>query len=231
MGTTDQKPGGDDRARNDRFLDGIEHDLRNPLNTLGMTLALLQRGNPSPDTVARGERAIERITEMDEQLVSFGRIVLGTGLKLRPDAARLDDVVQSVLPRDARISFQPSGDGQGRWDLELVQRAVRELLHNAIDHGGPGPISVRAAAGDAWVSVTVESAAPVPPEARALVFDPVERAATSRTRPVRGLGLGLYLARAIARAHGGDTVLESPDGPTRFRLTLPSGDASGKVSS
>src|SRR5262249_54048588 len=153
----------------------------NPLNTLGMTIALLGRGNASQDTVARGERAIERISEMNEQLVTFGRIVLGTGLKLRLDGARIDDLVRSVLPQEERITFAPSGAGQGRWDVEQVQRAVRELLHNAIDHGGPGPISVIAAADDKWASVTVESAAPVQPELRDLVFEPVERAARART--------------------------------------------------
>jgi signal transduction histidine kinase len=231
MGSTDQKPGGDDRARNDRFLDGVEHDLRNPLNTLGMTIALLGRGNPSPETVARGERAIERLAAMGDQLVAFGRIVMGSGLELRPEGARLDDVVRSVIPGDARVRFTPSDDGQGRWDIELVQRAIRELLNNAIDHGGPGTILVVAGTEGARVFVTVESEAPLSAELTPeLAFDPVERSVKARTRPIRGLGLGLYLARAIARAHGGDVALERSDGPTRFRLTLPSADASGKAS-
>ena len=107
--------------------------------------------------VARGDRAIERLTAMGEQLVWFGRIVLGSGLEVRPEGAKLDDVVRSVLANDDRIRFSPSGDGQGRWDIELVQRAVRELVHNAIDHGGSGTIAVVAGIDGAQVFVTVES--------------------------------------------------------------------------
>src|SRR5438046_2251956 len=121
-------------TRFDQFLDGLEHDLRNPLNTLGMTLALLGRGNPSPETVARGERAVERMTEMGDQLVTFLRATIGSGLPLHPEGAKLDDVVRSVVNELPQVKFEPSGDGQGRWDVELVQRAVKELVNNALDH-------------------------------------------------------------------------------------------------
>jgi signal transduction histidine kinase len=218
-------------TRFDQFLDGVEHDLRNPLNTLGMTIALLGRGNPSPDTVSRGERAVDRMTEMGDQLVAFLRITLGSGLPLRLEGARLDDLVRSVVNEQPRVRFDESAEGQGRWDVELVQRAVKELVSNAIDHGGEGPITVRASSDGTWATVSVESSNPVADWLRdGLLFDPVERAAKQRVRPVRGLGLGLYLARQIARAHGGDCTLESADGPTRFQLKLPAGDASGKVS-
>lgn len=219
-------------TRFDQFLDGVEHDLRNPLNTLGMTIALLGRGNPSPETVTRGERAVDRMTEMGDQLVAFLRVTIGSGLPVHVEGARLDDVVQSVLNDLPRVvAFEASGDGQGRWDLELVQRALKELVNNAIDHGGEGPISVRAASDGTWVTVTVESANPVADWMTAeLLFDPVERAAKQRVRPVRGLGLGLYLARQIARAHGGDCTVEAAAGPTRFMLKLPAGEASAKVS-
>jgi len=233
MGTTDftatVAPGADARARYDRFLDGIEHDVRNPLNTLGMALSLLGRGKPSPETVDRGARAIERVTAMTEQWIAFGRVVHGTGLPLRPEGARIDDLIRSVLPAEAlegqTVQLAPCGDGAGRWDVELVRRALRELLHNAVDHGGPGAIVVRAGRSDGKVLVTVESQAPVAEAVRPLLFDPVERAAVARTRPPRGLGLGLFLARAVARAHGGEVSLERADGPTLFRLTLPEGVA------
>nr|MBP6688504.1 sensor histidine kinase [Hyphomonadaceae bacterium] len=93
------------------------------------------------------------------------------------------------------------------------------LLANAITHGTPGTpieITLHTSAKGAEL-VVVNTAAPIPPEAEAQLFKPFVRGDGSQS----GLGLGLYIAHEIARAHGGTLSVASGDGQVRFTLILP----------
>lgn len=122
---------------------------------------------------------------------------------------------------DRAIVHQEHGDGQGTWDPPRLAQAIGNLVRNAITYGSPdAPITVRSDARDAPIIVEVHNhGAPIADELRASVFQPF---APRGSAPGR-VGLGLFLAREIVVAHGGDiTLLHSTetDGTT-FRIELP----------
>jgi len=109
-------------------------------------------------------------------------------------------------------------------DQELIGQALHNLLSNAVRYnceGGRIEIALSVADGPARVSVS-NTGPGILPEDRERVFDRFYRTDPARGRASGGAGLGLSLAREIARAHGGDLVLdETPEGLTSLTLTLP----------
>jgi signal transduction histidine kinase len=201
------------------LYDAFAHDLRNPLNTIGMTLALLQR-KPSADGAARALRALDRLKRMNDQLVAFSRLHDG-GLALKPRAGTLDELVARAVAQAGSPSVRVEGGSiAGTWDGDLLALALAELLRNGVEHGG-GEVVLRAFATGERVRIEVETAKPIDAAAQPYVFDPVERLRALGKVRADGLGLGLHLARAFVEAHGGTLTLAAADGPTRFLLEAP----------
>jgi signal transduction histidine kinase len=101
---------------------------------------------------------------------------------------------------------------------------LTNLTSNAIQHGDPSrPITVTCSSRGDDVAVAVHNhGAPIPRELQRAIFDPFRRIAESTGGASANLGLGLYIAQQIARAHGGDiAVRSSPESGTEFALTLP----------
>jgi two-component system heavy metal sensor histidine kinase CusS len=107
-----------------------------------------------------------------------------------------------------------------RTDLE---RMLRNLLENAVRHSPPGSVTVNASTSSSAIVIVVADAGPgVAPADRPRVFEPFWRGTDEQASGAPGAGLGLAIARQIARAHGGDIDLEeSPQGGALFRITLP----------
>jgi signal transduction histidine kinase len=100
-------------------------------------------------------------------------------------------------------------------------QAIANLTSNAVQHGTPGsPIRVRVSGDEQRIWVEVQNQGTIPPELLPLIFEPF-RSSRHHARRGDGLGLGLFIARAIARAHEGALELESSAGSTTFRLVLP----------
>jgi signal transduction histidine kinase len=100
---------------------------------------------------------------------------------------------------------------------------VRNLIENAVRYGSEAHVTVEKQNGD--VIVKVEDKGPgIPQEQMESVFQPFSRLETSRSRETGGHGLGLTIARAIARGHGGDVTLANrPEGGLSATLRIPSG--------
>lgn len=114
---------------------------------------------------------------------------------------------------------------RGRWDEQRVQQLLSNLVSNALKYGAPGtPVRVTAAAADADVLVEVGNRGPAL-ERHTLerIFDPLQRGADRPQRPGddAGLGLGLYIASEIARAHHGRIDARSDRTETVFAVRLP----------
>ena len=110
------------------------------------------------------------------------------------------------------------------WDPNRVTQALSNLIGNAVKHGAPGtPIGVRVRTEDKHAIVEVHNVGVIPSDVMPKLFEPFATRGPVR-RKNDGLGLGLFIARSIARAHQGELqVASSPEFGTTFRLVLPRG--------
>jgi two-component system sensor histidine kinase KdpD len=148
---------------------------------------------------------------------SFGDVDLAGLLR---DAAAAAELGQDEVPVGLELS-EPLPTLRG--DRERLRQIVANLLDNAIKYSPHGrPVEVRAWAENGHVTVAVRDHGPgVPVEHRRLIFEKFGRA-SGGNKP--GTGLGLFIARSIAEAHGGTVVVESAEGGgARFVLRLPAG--------
>ncbi len=106
-------------------------------------------------------------------------------------------------------------------DRPRIAQLLSNLLANALTHGAQGsPITVRASVRDATLELSVANkGAPIPPAVAEHLFEPFYRSSAGSDK--QGLGLGLYIASEIARAHGGTLSVNSTSEETRFVLKIP----------
>jgi signal transduction histidine kinase len=226
-----------DQSR-DLFLAILSHDLRNPLNSIAMSAALLPQFGLADPEAARYATQIgtnaEVMARMISDLLDYTRTRLGAGMPVSP--ARMDlgllcralfDEFQSAHPKRA-MRFAAAGDLRGDWDADRLRQAISNLLGNAVQHGDEGaPIDLRlnGRGADGVVVVVHNGGPPIPPGELPRIFDPLVRGSSAQhpkaNRP-GSIGLGLYIAREVARSHGGgiDVTSTAQDG-TSFTVRLP----------
>jgi two-component system sensor histidine kinase/response regulator len=130
------------------------------------------------------------------------------------------DELASVA-RDREIIFDCETDGRGAWDESRVLQAISNLASNAVQHGTPGsPVHVLLTGDPQKAVVEVRNQGSIPEKVMPRLFEPFRSGRRHGSRG-EGLGLGLFIANAIARAHGGDLEVDSSGGKTMFRLVLP----------
>ena len=112
-------------------------------------------------------------------------------------------------------------DGTGAWDEHRILQAVSNLTTNAVKHGKPGtPVRVRMTGNADEVAIEVHNEGSIPSELLPHLFDPFRSGHHHGSRG-EGLGLGLFIVKAIAGAHGGGVEVDAREGDTSFRLVLP----------
>ena len=203
--------------RQERFLHDASHELRTPVTIARGHLELLCRETPdSPElTVALDE--LERMERIVDRLLLLAKVEQPDFVVLRDVAIDrfLEDVFMrwsEVAPRAWRLDLDVAG--VARVDPEALRSALDALLENAVKYTEPG--------GEIVIAVADEGAG-VPDDALGSIFDRFARADDARTRAQGGVGLGLAIVAAIARAHGGRCTVERRDGETVFSLALPVG--------
>jgi len=210
-------------GRQRRLVADASHELRTPLTSTRTNIDLLREGRLPEDEAKRAldDAAAElaALTTLVSDLVELAR---GEERKLRVEDVQLDDLVGSAVERaksrapDATFvtSLSPT---MVRADPVLLERAVLNLLDNAVKYSPPGaPIEVSVREGEV---VVADHGPGVADEDVARIFDRFYRSAAARSKP--GAGLGLAIVREAARAHGGDATVESSPRGASFRLTLP----------
>jgi hypothetical protein len=213
----------------------LGHDLRNPLSSIRMSAEVLARTDLTPrqsgltSGIIRGS---ERMRKMVHDLLDFTRTRLGAKLVVSAERCELDAVCRSIVEEtrsghpDREVTVRSSGDCVGQWDGERMAQLVSNLVGNAVQHGyqhTPVNVSVMGDDGD-WVTLVVENQGSVIPlERRSSIFDPLNRSPETAAHSQAGsLGLGLYIAKEIALAHGGDVkLLSSDESATLFEVRLP----------
>lgn len=206
------------------FAATAAHELRTPVAVLRGELELLLRRDRSADDLREGlGRLLEdvaRLGRLVDALLAMVRIDAGQaerGRERERVSALVHGAMRSQLQPDqaARVIVRIEADRELWVSVTLVELAIGNLLRNAFVHGAE-PVTLRAFEGGDGVVIEVSDAGPGVPEGDREAF--FTRFAHGRTG---GLGLGLPLARDVARRHGGDCVLDAaPGGGARARLTL-----------
>jgi PAS domain S-box-containing protein len=214
------------------ILEIVSHDIRNPLSVIDLAARSLLRQPGDPEAVkraaGRATRGAERIKIIIGDLLDLSRARHGgVPITLRP--VELHRICTRVVEEfeeaagERPLVLQREGDDIAcTWDDERVEQALSNLVSNAIQHGtGSTPIHVRVFSRENPVVIEVHNQGHVPDEIRPFLFNPFAAGGKSRGRS-GGLGLGLFIAKAIAEAHGGNLeVKSSPEEGTAFRLVLP----------
>jgi two-component system CheB/CheR fusion protein len=209
----------------------VSHDIRNPLgNMLFAAHGLQHLSEPgsavrkSADVVMRGVKRIEHIVG---DLLDLSREREGKGITVDPKPADLRRMCREIIDeikgiaRDREIRFDCDADVHGVWDEQRVMQAISNLASNAVKHGKPGsPVHVRVTGDKDRVLVEVQNEGAIPQELLPRIFEPFRSGQHHGSRG-EGLGLGLFIAKAIARAHGGGLEVDSSGQKTAFRLVLP----------
>ena len=216
---------------NELFMAVLSHDLRTPLQSIVAAATVLKR-QPPPDKAAlmadRVLGASQRMGHMIEDLLDVTRIRQAGGLALQLGPAHMQTLVQRTLDEVATshperpIDSTLAGDLAGTWDAERLSQVVTNLVGNALHHGSADH-SVRIAVDGSRpeaVSITVYNGGTIAPGLLPHLFDPFRGGEREPGRH-QGLGLGLFIAHQIVRAHHGTIEARSHNDVTSFRVTLP----------
>ena len=210
-------------GRQRRLVADASHELRTPFTAARTNVDSRPRGEAAGVRgAARARRGVERALALTSLVSDLVELARGEERKLRIEDVQLDDLVLSAVERaKARapeaIFVTSLTPVQVSVDPVLVERAVGNLLDNAVKYSPPGaPIEVSVRDGEVIVA---DQGPGIAEEDLPRIFDRFYRAATARAKP--GAGLGLAIVREAAEAHGGKATAESSASGARFRLSLP----------
>jgi PAS domain S-box-containing protein len=218
-------------ALRERLIAIVGHDLRNPLTSIRMAAHMLSSSAlaaSEEELVSRLQRSANRMTRMIDQILDFARIRSGQSFALQFESVDLRQISQSVIDElrlsspDQKIALSIEGRADAIIDSDRIAQVLSNLIGNAIKYGSAGPISVtiRETTPDA-VAIDVHNFGPaIPKSAQARIFEAFNREAAGENR--LSIGLGLFIAKEIVRAHGGLIAVRSPDRDgTTFSVVLP----------
>jgi two-component system, OmpR family, sensor histidine kinase KdpD len=216
------------------LLDAIAHEFKTPLTSIkAAATSILADSHEVPASVRELTTIIDeetdRLSLLVTEAVRMSRIDAGkVRIERAPIAARellegvLEHFASRVEGRAVRIEVE-EGIPPLWADQELVSLALRQLVDNALKYSPPAsPLEVTAGVQDERVAIHVRDHGPgIPERERDRIFDKFYRRPVAKNQ-VPGTGLGLYIAREIIRAHGGDVWVEgTPGGGADFSVAVP----------
>jgi two-component system sensor histidine kinase MtrB len=224
-----------------QFVSDVSHELRTPLTTVRMAADVLHESREGfDDPVARRsaellQAQLDRFESLLADLLEISRFDAGAAV-LSAEPVDVRDIVQAVTDAAAPLAARkgtevnvevPSTPCVADVDARRIERVLRNLVVNAIEHGEGRGVRVRVAADDGAVAVAVrDHGVGLKPGESSLVFHRFWRADPARARSTGGTGLGLAIALEDARLHGGWLqAWGEPGGGSQFRLTLPCRDS------
>ncbi len=212
------------------FTADLAHEMRTPVATLlGRTQVALSRQRSVEqlhDVLAGNVDELDRLTRLIGDMLFLAQADQGgtalqrSAVDLALEARRVADFLSAVA-EERGVTVEVSGSATAHADKILVQRAITNLLTNAIRHAdAPGVVSVTLHQDAANASVEVSNfGANIPPHQLARVFERFVRLDAARASSEGGTGLGLPIVKSVMHAHGGSVhVTSEPGGPTTFTL-------------
>ena len=221
-----------DQARN-LLLGMLGHDMRSPLQTIQMTAGYLAALNAGEEVSGAATRLIHsgaRMQALLDDMLDFNRTKLGLGINISPTSVDLAvlfndelNLVRAAHP-DHQIDLEVEGDSQGVWDGRRLQQLLGNLVLNAIKYGTPdAPVRVTTGEEEEIRFEVKNSGNAIEQQTLDRIFDPLRRGPDQENKydADGNLGLGLYIAREIAKAHGGGIDARSDEAETVFAVRLP----------
>lgn len=215
------------------FLGALGHDLRGPLTAVVYTADILVEKTRGTPLARQAERVLTgglRMNKLLNDLLEYSKSKLGAAMEIHRAHSDLGlligeevDLVRAAIPGTA-FRYERSGNADGYFDDSRLREAVHNLCTNAAKYGEPDTeVCVEVAGEDDQVTITVSNqGAPLTDAALQSLFDPLRRGPKDASKDEHmSLGLGLYLVREIAIAHGGTVTASSADGVTKFAISLP----------
>jgi two-component system sensor histidine kinase MtrB len=219
-----------------RFTSDVSHELRTPLTTVQMAADVLHdaRGDFDPAVARSAEllhNELDRFERLLSDLLEISRYDAGAAV-LEAEPQDLTQVVDRVVAGMSALAArhacelrvtEPSQPVVADVDARRVERVLRNLVGNAIEHGAGEPVEITLAASGTAAAITVrDHGIGLTPAEAQHVFDRFWRADPARVRTVGGSGLGLSISLEDARLHGGWLqVWGKPGQGAQFRLTVP----------
>jgi sigma-B regulation protein RsbU (phosphoserine phosphatase) len=212
----------------EQFIAVLSHDLRNPLASISAGIRLLAKNADAREisVCTMMEKSVLRMSGLIANVMDFARGRLGGGIMLNPSVLPLQPTLQQVIDElqsthpEVVIKTDLQVEGPVLVDHIRVAQLLSNLLGNALTHGlNSAPVSVKATVADRLEIAVCNQGNPISPEAMERLFSPFSR---GEIRPSQqGLGLGLYIASEIARAHGGRIDVTSTPELTCFTFHMP----------
>ncbi|MDB5466081.1 MAG: histidine kinase [Phenylobacterium sp.] len=215
----------------EQFIAVLGHDLRNPLASIeagGRLLLKTDLDERAVGLVRLVQNSVQRMAGLIDNLLDFARGRLGGGIDVDlHDDPVLASVLEQVIAElqaahpDRLIDVEIDLNRPVPCDPRRVAQLFSNLLANALTHGSQDvPVGIQASTeGGRFVLSVTNGGPPIPASAMARLFEPFSRPSGRASQ--QGLGLGLYIAAEIARAHGGVLDVASDAAETRFTFSTP----------
>ena len=199
------------------LLAGVSHDLRTPLTRLKLQLALMPESPEREDA----KKDLAEMEEMLDEYLDFARGQASEETERSDLVALAREVVDNAVRQEGQVDFLADGPIETEIRPGPMRRALGNLIGNALSYGDKARVIVRRTS--TRVEIVVEDNGPgIPEDQYEEALKPFNRLDESRNQNRKGVGLGLAIARDVARNHGGDIRLETSDmGGLKATISLP----------
>lgn len=217
----------------ERVLGIVSHDLRNPIGAIHIAASVLLRNEALDDKSLRLATLIragaDRADRMVRDLLDYTQAHLGTGIPVHRRDCDLLEIVglateeQRAIEPGRAIECEAAEPVRGQWDADRLVQLIGNLLTNALTHGASdGVVRVSIRREPTCAVIAVHNMGPaIAPERMPSLFEPMARVALDSANPSRSVGLGLYIVKKIAEAHGGTVGASSSEAEgTTFTVRL-----------
>jgi len=220
-------------AQRVNFVNQVSHELKTPLTNIRLYAELLETAPPDPDRRARYLGVIvaesQRLSRLIGNVLTFARKQRHK-LALRPAAGRVDERIAAVIEhfrpslaaKGVDIAFDAQAGEPVIFDADALEQILGNLFYNVEKYAADGgQMSVASRQNGAMTTIEVADRGPgIPRGQEERIFEPFRRLSNKLADGVTGTGIGLAIARDLARLHGGDLRLLPSDLGARFELTL-----------
>ncbi len=201
------------------LLASVSHDLRTPLTRLKLELAMAEQD----DATTRMKQDVSEMAYMIDEYLAFARGEIAENTDSVSVRVLMDTVTESVARAGHKLQTERLAEDLRVNIREMaVQRALTNLVMNGFHYGKHVRFHAEVTAGDKLLLIIDDDGPGIAPERREEAFKPFSRLDDSRNQNIKGVGLGLAIARDIVRSHGGELTLDtSPQGGLRAVISLP----------